>query len=88
MNLIIVKNKYLNAFFLFMLVSALAHFLVIICIAAVTADFSPLNYFSILQIDYFLPGLTGTSTINAVSLVIAALLYLLIVKFEPRNPHS
>ncbi len=50
MKIQIVKNKYLNAVLILMLVSAIAHMAILFWIAIITANIHVLNYFDILNL--------------------------------------
>ncbi len=76
MNVNIVQNKYVNALLLLMLVSAFIHLFFVI---------SFLNYFGILQIDYFLPSLVTTAYGTIASLAVVVLLYLGIIFYSRKT---
>ena len=85
MNVNIVQNKYVNALLLLMLVSAFIHLFFAICIMVVTGNISFLNYFGILQIDYFLPSLVTTAYGTIASLAVVVLLYLGIIFYSRKT---
>ncbi|MGH2637811.1 MAG: hypothetical protein ACRDF4_00760, partial [Rhabdochlamydiaceae bacterium] len=70
-----VKNKYLNGLLLLILFSGIVHVVIIVLIAALQWSIRPLNYFAILQFDYFFPGLVDNSVTDGVGIVVMVVLY-------------
>jgi hypothetical protein len=82
----IVKNKYLNALLVLMLFSAIAHMAVLFILALASGGWQELNYFNILDINTLFPNfLTGFGG-NIISWLIAAGLYIAILKLNKREP--
>ncbi len=50
------KNRFLDALIKLILFSAVIHLLILAVIFAVKHDLTVINYFNILNIDYFFPG--------------------------------
>lgn len=80
MNIKISKNKYLNALFILMLLSAIVHMIILFFFAIKEGDIYVLNYFNILDIDFFFPNLFNSFVGNAFSLFFVATIYLAILK--------
>jgi uncharacterized membrane protein len=85
MNIQIVKNKYLNALFLLMLLSAIIHMAILFFLAIKTADIYVLNYLNILDVDLFLPNILNSVFGNIFSLFVMVLIYLAILKINKIN---
>jgi len=82
MHIKIVKNKYLNALFVLMLSSAAAHMIILFFWAIKTRNLYVLNYFNILDIDFFYPNIFNSGWGNGVSFLAAILIYFLILKLN------
>lgn len=82
MQVKIVKNKYLNTFFLLMLFSAMIHMLVLFALAITSKNIYVLNYFNILDLDLIFPLLLNNFWGNVASAVTVVLLYWVIFKFN------
>jgi hypothetical protein len=82
MNIIIVKNKYLNALLLLMLFSATVHMIILFCLAILRGDLYLLNYFNILSISYIIPNFLHSFWGNIASFAVTAILYFIILKFN------
>ncbi len=81
MNIKVVKNKYLNALFLLMILSAVAHMLNSIFIAVKSFDIYILNYFNILELDILFPNIfKNTPYGNLSSFVVVLFLYFVMLK--------
>jgi hypothetical protein len=80
MNIHIAKNKYLNSLLVLMLGSAIVHMVLLSMRALVWGDWHVLNYIHILDIDWFIPGLFAAPAGDAISWIIAAGLYFVILK--------
>ena len=74
----IANNRFLDAFLKFLLFSAILHFLVLVVTSIITLDIGFLNYFDIIDVNLFLPGIDVgmISQIFSASLII--ILYALI----------
>lgn len=82
MNIHIVKNKYLNAFLILLLISAVIHFILLLGRALFFGDWQALNYIHILDIDWYVPGLLAGAAGEAISWAIAGGVYLAILKLN------
>ena len=80
MPIIIVKNKYLNALLLLMLFSAIIHMVVLFYITISAGNIYLLNYFNILSLDYFSPGIFDNLGGNIIATVTIILIYIVILK--------
>jgi len=76
----IVENKYINALLLLMLFSAIVHMLVLFAIALTSGNLHVLNYFSILNLNYFIPGFSNSFGWDVISFAGMAIIYLVILK--------
>lgn len=86
MKIQIVKNKYLNALFVLMLFSAVAHMLILIFIALKTSDVYVLNYFNILDLDILFPAIFKNGILgNLASLVFVASFYIIILQWTEKE---
>lgn len=79
MRIKIVKNKYLNAFLLLMLFSAIVHMIVLFCWFLASKDIYVFNYLNILNLNYFYPDLSGNIWWYVLSVVSVILTYLIIL---------
>ncbi len=83
MKIKIVGNKYLNALLLLMLFSAIVHILVVFVFAIISGNLHILNYFSILNLNYFIPNLSSNNSfVDIISFVFVLCIYLIILKFN------
>ncbi len=73
------KNKYLNTLFMLILFSAIVHILILFYIAITTANLNILNYFSILQINYFIPNFLSDFWGNIISIIFVIFIYFTIL---------
>ncbi|MBI3631540.1 MAG: hypothetical protein HY219_01585 [Candidatus Staskawiczbacteria bacterium] len=80
MNIKIVKNKYINALFIMMLFSAIAHMLILFYLAIISADFYIINYFKILDLDSFFPGAFDNLIGGVSSILLLIVIYIIILK--------
>ncbi len=80
MNIKIVNNQYLNSLLVFILFSAILHVIVIFTLAIMYNNLRFLNYFSLLELSYFLPNFFTSFTGDIVSLVVMISIYLFILK--------
>ncbi|MBU2103245.1 MAG: hypothetical protein ABH865_09475 [Candidatus Omnitrophota bacterium] len=77
----IVQNRFQEAFVKFVLFSAIIHVVVLLILALRSATATYLNYFYILQINLLFPGLTHGAMAQIVSILSAAIIYLVILLF-------
>jgi hypothetical protein len=82
MKITIAQNKYLNALLLFMLFSAIAHVAVLFLMALTSFNLHVFNYFTILNLNYILPGFFTTFLGDVISFVVMAVLYVVILKIN------
>jgi len=82
MNIKIVKNKYVNSFLLLLLFTAIIHFLVLCFLFIKSRDIYFLNYFSILNLNYFVPNFLNSFIGNIFSIIFVIILYLIILKIN------
>ena len=80
MNIKIVKNKYINALFILMLFSAIAHMFILFWWALKSANLYALNYFNILDLDLFYPNIFNSLSGAVFSVMLAIVIYLIILK--------
>lgn len=81
----IAKNRLLDAFLKFVLLSALVHTALLAVYALVFWDFGVFNYFSILDLGLFIPGITTGQVSVIVSASIMATLFLVIFLFYTKS---
>ncbi|MDD4624885.1 MAG: hypothetical protein WCX23_00290 [Candidatus Paceibacterota bacterium] len=82
MKIKIVGNKYLNALFILMLGSAIAHMALIFCFAIIDCNWHSLNYFHILDFDRLFSGGVGTFTGDILSWMAMIAIYIAILKLN------
>lgn len=80
MDIKIVKNKYLNALFILMLFSAIAHMLIVFYLAIISGNLYIVNYFNILDLDLFYPNIFNNFIGNIFSILFVITVYLIILK--------
>jgi len=85
MNIKIVENKYINTALLLMLVSAVIHMVILCFQALVQWDFYPINYFNILDLDYFFGSVFQNFWGNVIGTLVAAAIYGSILKYNGAN---
>ncbi|OGZ84035.1 MAG: hypothetical protein A2599_00990 [Candidatus Staskawiczbacteria bacterium RIFOXYD1_FULL_39_28] len=85
MKIKIVKNKYLNALFLLMLFSAIVHMVILFIFAIVSKNVNILNYFNILNLNYFMPDFFNNLLGNITSFLFVILLYAIILKINGQD---
>ncbi len=73
------KNKYILALILFVILSAFLHLLSVLIYVVKTMDFGKINYFKILQMDLLFPTLTTGSAGYILSLGIVIFGYVAIL---------
>jgi len=76
--MIISKNRYLDAFLKFVLLTAVIHMFLLFAAAIMNADMAYLNYFNILDIDLFFPGVEQGLVSQLISIAAMALVYAVI----------
>ena len=74
----IANNRFLDAFLKFLLFSAILHFLVLVVTSIITLDIGFLNYFDIVGINLFIPGIGSGMISQIFSLSLILILYALI----------
>jgi len=72
------KNRYLDAFLKFVLLTAIIHMFLLFAAAAINADITYLNYFNILDIDLFFPGVEYGLLSQVLSIAAMVVLYVII----------
>lgn len=82
MKIQIVKNKYLNALFLLMLFSAIAHLALLLVFAMFSKNAYTLNYFNILDLDLFWGNIFNNIWGNITSSGVVLLIYIMLLKFN------
>ena len=85
MKIKIVKNKYLNALFLLMLFSAIVHMVILFIFAILSKNVNILNYFNILNLNYFMPDFFNNLLGNITSFLFVILLYAIILKINGQD---
>ncbi len=88
MNIKIVKNKYINALFLLMLLSAIVHMLILFYFTILSGNIYILNYFNILSFGLFYRNIFNSLSGNIFSLIFVAVLYLVILKSNKSEPNK
>ncbi len=89
MNIAIVKNKYLNALFLLMLVSATVHMLILFGFAIAKQDIYILNYFNILDLDIIFPSILFNSLVGNISAgLLVLVIYFLILTINKTHENQ
>lgn len=76
-----IENRYLDALFKLILLSAIAHLIVLAVQSLRAGDISILNYFNILDVDLFLPSIAQGLRSQIASVLVMAGLYLGIYYF-------
>lgn len=72
------KNRYLDAFLKFVLLTAIIHMFLLFAAAAINADIVYLNYFNILDMDLFFPGVEYGLLSQVLSVAAMVVLYAII----------
>ena len=80
MKIKITENKYLNALLILILFSATVHMLALFVSAAIHKNLHMINYFNILDLNYFIPNFLNNSWGDIVSFIFVAIIYLIILK--------
>ena len=70
------KNKYIDALFKTMLLSAGAHMILLAIHAIRTKEIMHLNYFNILDLEHFIPGILEIPQVHILAFVTALIVYL------------
>jgi len=71
----IVNCRYLDALLKLILFSALVHIVILVIHAVRERDFSVMNYFNILDLDFFFPGIEEGVLSNVLSVVVMVVIY-------------
>ena len=79
MNIKIVKNKYINAVLLMMILSATVHISILFAIALVSGDLYVLNYFNTISLTYFYPDFLNSFLGNIIAFVFMVCMYVIIL---------
>ena len=72
------ENRYIDALIKLILFSAVFHIILIIIYSIVNLDITHLNYFNILDIDLFFPGIIDGPLSQVFSILMIAIIYLII----------
>lgn len=72
------KNRLWDAFLKLVLFSAGLHVVLLVVYSILHLNFLPLNYFNILDIDLFFPGIINGALSNILSVICIVAIYLLI----------
>lgn len=75
-----VKNKYLNALLLLLLFSAVFHMAILFVFAIAFWNIHFLNYFHILNLNYFFPEFSNNYLADGISFAVMLGIYLIILK--------
>lgn len=70
-----VKNKYIEALIKFILFSAILHIILLVIYSIFKGKLIYLNYFKVLDLDLFFPGITNGLASQAFSFLILVLVY-------------
>jgi len=77
----IIKNKYLNAFLLLLLYSAVFHFIVLVLRCFLEKTVYPLNFFNILNLNFLFPSIfKDTLSGDVISVIVVIVIYLFLLK--------
>lgn len=79
------QNRFVKAALALVVFSALTHIAILIFIAIHTGDLAPLNYFNMLDIEYFLPAAIEGAGPHALSALVAAIIYFIFFAFFSRR---
>lgn len=85
MKIKIADNKYLNALFVLMLGSAIAHMALLFGFAVAERDWYLLNYFRILDLDRLFPNIPGNFAGDIFSWAVMGAVYAAILKFNKND---
>jgi len=72
------ENRYIDALIKLILFSAVFHIILITIYSIVNLDITYLNYFNILDIDLFFPGIIDGSLSQVFSILMITIIYLII----------
>ncbi|MGV8141814.1 MAG: hypothetical protein ACP5NW_05220 [Candidatus Woesearchaeota archaeon] len=72
------KNRFLDAFLKLVLFSAGTHIVLIVIYSIIHLDFLPFNYFNIIDLDLFFPGIGNSALSNILSIACMIIIYLMI----------
>jgi len=85
MFMLISENRYLDALLKLILLTAVIHVFVLIAAAVINADAVYLNYFNILDIDLFFPGIEQGMLSHFFSAVAMLIVYIVIYMFFTKS---
>ncbi len=85
MKIKIVENKYVNALFILMLGSAIAHMALLFLFAVIDGDSRLLNYFHILDLGRLFSNIPGGAAGDVFSWAVMAGIYAVILKFNKED---
>ena len=86
MKIRIVKNKYVNALLVLMLLSALVHMLILSYFSIKSKNLYALNYFNILDVDLFYASIFDSAAGNVFSVLFVIFIYFIILKINRHEP--
>ena len=79
------KNRYLDSFLKFFLISAIIHIVILLFITIKERDIVYLNYFHILNINLFFKGVEVGILSQVISIVLMVIIYIIIFLFFTRK---
>lgn len=82
------ENRFIDAALKTVIVSALTHITIIVIHAIMTSNIMKLNYFKILELDLFIPGVGRDMMSFFVSMVTLLLVYFLVFYFMTHDVDS
>ncbi len=86
MNIKIVKNKYVNSFFAFLLLAAIIHFLILAYRTIAERNIYNLNFFAVLNLDALFPNFFKDNFAgNLTSFLFAGIVYLILLIYENKT---
>ena len=77
----IVTNRWLDAFLKLLLISAVIHFSIMVLALLINQNTLLLNFFDIIDLDLFLPGIINGTTNQILSAIVIIFLYIIIYLF-------
>lgn len=79
------KNRFLDSFLKFLLVSAVIHFIILMIITLKEMNIIYLNYFKILNINFFFKEIEQGILSQVISTIIVIIIYVVIFVFFTRK---
>lgn len=79
------KNRYLDALLKFILLTAVIHVFLLFIASIINADIIHLNYFNILDVDLFFPGVEIGLLSQILSVVAIIIIYVTIYIYFTKN---